>query len=115
MTKEDLAREAKVSHATVHRATDICAERNAHIARPVLRTPGEVRQDAQRVDIRAKFATANATMTQLNGKLDALAAVTTNLYHENQALHRQLDQRGKLTVLPRRPRPRRRSGSTRRS
>ncbi|WP_316779817.1 hypothetical protein [Streptomyces sasae] len=45
LTKENLAREAQVSHATVHRADDILAEWNAKVARPVLRTPGEVARD----------------------------------------------------------------------
>lgn len=51
LTKENLAREAKVSRATVHRATDVCAERDARVARPFLRTPGEVRRDAELADL----------------------------------------------------------------
>ena len=34
LTKENLAREAQVSHATVHRAEDILAEWDAKVARP---------------------------------------------------------------------------------
>lgn len=39
LTKENLAREAQVSHASVHRAEDILAEWNARIPQPVLRRP----------------------------------------------------------------------------
>ena len=98
LTKENLAREAQVSHATVHRAADICAEWDARVARPVLRTPGEVRRDAELADLKVKLAKANAAATELLGKLDALASVTANLYHENQALRRRLDQRGRLAL-----------------
>ncbi|MGW0770070.1 hypothetical protein [Streptomyces sp. NPDC002676] len=41
LTKENLAREAGVSHATVHRATTILAEWNIHVPRPVRSTPAE--------------------------------------------------------------------------
>jgi small-conductance mechanosensitive channel len=100
LTKENLAREAGVSHATVHRATAICEEWDARVARPVLRTPGEVRRDSELADLRDKLTKANGQITELHGKLDALATVTANLYHENQTLRRKLDQRGRLAVLP---------------
>jgi small-conductance mechanosensitive channel len=100
MTKENLAREAQFSHATVHRATDICADWDARIARPVPRTPGEVRRDIDLADLKSRLAKANAAVTELHGKLDALASGTANLYHENQALRRRLDQRGRLALLP---------------
>ena len=100
MTKENLAREAGVSHATVHRATDVLAEWNTRVDRPILRTPGEVRRDDELATVRAKLSVANREITELRGKLDALATVTANLYHETQALHRKLDQRGTLIALP---------------
>ena len=39
LTKENLAREAEVSHATVHRAHEILTEWDARVGRPVLRPP----------------------------------------------------------------------------
>jgi hypothetical protein len=45
LTKENLAREAGVSHATVHRAAGVLAEWDAKVARPVLRSAAEVRRD----------------------------------------------------------------------
>ncbi|MEU7875792.1 hypothetical protein [Dactylosporangium sp. NPDC049140] len=100
LTKENLAREARVSHATVHRATDILAEWNTRVDRSILRTPGEVRRDDDIAALRRKLSAANSEITELRGKLDALATVTANLYHETQALHQKLDHRGMLHVLP---------------
>ncbi|MFJ2866121.1 hypothetical protein [Kitasatospora sp. NPDC087314] len=51
LTKENLAREAGVSHATVHRAEAVLADWDAQVTAPVLRTPGEVKRvpaDARR-------------------------------------------------------------------
>lgn len=91
--------EAQVSHATVHRVDDILAEWNAKVARPVLRTPGEAARDETISGLRKHLREARAEITQLNGKLDALATVTTNLYHENLALKRRDNDR-RLAPLP---------------
>lgn len=99
LTKENLAREAQVSHATVHRADDILAEWNAKVARPVLRTPGEVARDETIAELRRQLRKARAEITQLNGELDALATVTANLYHENLALKKKLGSSRRLTSL----------------
>ncbi|WP_050506801.1 hypothetical protein [Streptomyces rimosus] len=60
LTKENLAREAQVSHATVHRAGDVLAEWDAQVARPVLRTPGEVARDETIADLRRQLRQAKA-------------------------------------------------------
>ena len=99
LTKEHLAREAKVSHATVHRAEGILAEWDAKVARPVLRTPGEVQRDETIADLRRQLREAKAQVTQVQGKFDALAAVTANLYAENQSLKKKTGG-SRLTVLP---------------
>ena len=99
LTKENLAREAQVSHATVHRADDILAEWNTKVARPVLRTPGEVTRDETIAALRKQLREAKAEITHLNGKLDALATVTANLYHENQTLKKR-DGNRRLAPLP---------------
>ncbi|MEU0936079.1 hypothetical protein [Embleya sp. NPDC005971] len=89
LTKENLAREAGVSHATVHRAATVLADWDAAVARPVLRTPGEVRRDEEIATLKRALRTARADVTTLHGKLDALASVTANLYHENTLLRRR--------------------------
>ncbi|MEJ8658826.1 hypothetical protein [Streptomyces sp. MS1.AVA.4] len=100
LTKENLAREAQVSHATVHRAEDILAEWDAKVARPVLRSPGEVERDETIVKLRRQLRESKAEVTELQGKFDALAAVTANLYHENLALKRKLGNSRRLASLP---------------
>ncbi|MET7914418.1 hypothetical protein ABZU45_00500 [Streptomyces avermitilis] len=100
LTKENLAREAKVSHATVHRAQDILAEWDAKVARPVLRTPGEVQRDETIADLRGQLRDAKAQVTEVQGKLDALATVAANLYAENLALKKKLGSRQRLAVIP---------------
>lgn len=89
LTKENLAREAQVSHATVHRAQDILAEWDIQVARPVLRTPGEVRRDDTITDLKAKLREANKRAGGLQAKLDALATVTANLYRETIELKKK--------------------------
>ncbi|ASY33591.1 MULTISPECIES: hypothetical protein [unclassified Streptomyces] len=100
LTKENLAREAQVSHATIHRAEDILAEWDAKVARPVLRSPGEVQRDEEIAKLRRQLRESKAELMQLQGKFDALAAVTANLYHENFALKRKLGTSRRLASLP---------------
>ncbi|MBM7052321.1 hypothetical protein [Streptomyces durocortorensis] len=100
LTKENLAREAQVSHATIHRAEDILAEWDAKVARPVLRSPGEVERDETIAKLRRQLRESKAEVTELQGKFDALAAVTANLYHENFALKRKLGSSRRLASLP---------------
>ncbi|UQA91227.1 hypothetical protein [Streptomyces halobius] len=100
LTKENLAREAGVSHATIHRAEDILAEWDAKVPRQILRTPGEVRRDEDIDTLRRQLREAKQQITELNGKLDALATVTANLYHENLALRRKQGQNRRMAALP---------------
>ncbi|MFV5992889.1 hypothetical protein ACNPQM_10670 [Streptomyces sp. NPDC056231] len=100
LTKENLAREAQVSHATIHRAEDILAQWDAKVARPVLRSPGEVERDETIAKLRRQLRESKAEVTELQGKFDALAAVTANLYHENLALKRKLGTSRRLASLP---------------
>ncbi|MEU3226692.1 hypothetical protein ABZ695_26525 [Streptomyces sp. NPDC006976] len=89
LTKENLAREARVSHATVHRAQDILVEWDMQVAQPVLRTLGEVSRDETIAELKAKLRTANKRAGELQGKLDALATVTANLYRETIELEKK--------------------------
>ncbi|MFD5749072.1 hypothetical protein [Streptomyces sp. NPDC127033] len=100
LTKENLAREAQVSHATVHRAEDILAEWDAKVARPVLRSPGEVERDETIAKLRRQLRDSRSEVTELQGKFDALAVVAANLYHENLALKRKLGNSRRLASLP---------------
>ncbi|MFD4947712.1 hypothetical protein ACFVYE_45985 [Streptomyces sp. NPDC058239] len=99
LTKENLAREAQVSHATVHRAEDVLAEWHAKVTRPVLRTPGEVQRDETITDLRKKLREAREHAAEQQGKLEALATVTANLYAENLTLKKRLGRKG-VAVLP---------------
>lgn len=93
LTKENLAREAGVSHATVHRATDVLAEWNAHVPHPIRRIPGELGCDDTITTLRAQLTQARDQARELQGQLDALATVTANLYAENLVLRRRLNGR----------------------
>jgi predicted RNase H-like nuclease (RuvC/YqgF family) len=102
LTKENLAREAQVSHTTLHRAEAILAEWDTHVTRPVLQTPGEVQRDETISDLRRRLREATTRSTELQGKLDALATVTANLYHENRELKEKLNRHGpgRVAALP---------------
>lgn len=101
LTKENLAREAAVSHATVHRAETILSEWNDRVGQPAAaRTAPDVPADEVITALRAALRAASQKITTLNGRLDALAAVAANLYHDNQALRAALDHRTQLAPVP---------------
>jgi hypothetical protein len=100
LTKENLAREAAVSHATVHRAQTILSEWNARAGQPPAKTAPAAPGDEVITALRAALRDASQKITTLNGRLDALATVTANLYRENQALRAALDHRTQLAPLP---------------
>ncbi|MEU4499432.1 hypothetical protein AB0F96_39825 [Streptomyces sp. NPDC023998] len=99
LTKSNLAREAQVSHATMHRGQNVLAEWDAQVACPVLRTPGETARDESIAVVRRQLREAKATVTELQSKLDALAAVTANLYYEKLALKKR-DNNRRLAPFP---------------
>ncbi len=70
--------------------------------RPVLRTPGEVQRDDAITDLRRRLPEANSRVTELQGKLDALATVTANLYYENLELKKKASAQGqrRIATLP---------------
>jgi len=100
LTKENLAREAAVSHATVHRAETILQEWNARAGQPPAPATRDIPGDDIITGLRAALRDASQKITTLNGRLDALATVTANLYRENQALRSALDRRTQLAPLP---------------
>lgn len=101
LTKENLAREAAVSHATVHRAETILREWNARAGQAPAPANRDVPGDDIITGLRTALRDASQKITTLNGRLDALATVTANLYRENQALRAALDHRTRLAPLPR--------------
>ena len=76
LIKENLAREAGVSHATVHRATTVLAEWNTHVPHPVRGTPTERTRDDTIAALHTQLAQARRQARELQGQLDALATVT---------------------------------------
>jgi small-conductance mechanosensitive channel len=100
LTKENLAREAAVSHATVHRAETILAEWNTSIGQAPAGSTTSIPGDDPVTELRAALRDANQKITTLNGRLDALATVTANLYRENQTLRTALGHRTLLAPLP---------------
>jgi hypothetical protein len=68
----------------------------------VLRTPGEVQRDEKIADLRSRLREATARATELQGKLDALATVTANLYYENLELKKKTSHQGqrRIAALP---------------
>ncbi|MFH9090881.1 hypothetical protein [Streptomyces sp. NPDC017673] len=103
LTKENLAREAGVSHATVHRATTVLAEWNTHVPHPVRRTPNERARDDTITTLRTQLAQARRQAREFQGQLDALATVTAHLYAENLTLRRRLSR--PTIAAPRTPAP----------
>jgi small-conductance mechanosensitive channel len=100
LTKENLAREAAVSHATVHRAQTILHEWNARVEQLPAQSTRDVPGDDIITGLRSALRDASQQITTLNGRLDALATVTANLYRENQALRAALDHRTQIALLP---------------
>ncbi|MBT2530197.1 hypothetical protein J7E91_33810 [Streptomyces sp. ISL-99] len=51
----------------------------------MLRTPGEVQRDETVAELRRRLREATSRATELQGRLDALATVTANLYYETSS------------------------------
>jgi hypothetical protein len=85
LTKENLAREAGLSHATVHRATTVLTEWNAQVPRARCATP-ETAHENRLTSLRSQLVESRSRVRELRGQLDALATVAAQLYAENRAL-----------------------------
>ncbi|MFE7612305.1 hypothetical protein [Streptomyces celluloflavus] len=68
----------------------------------MLRTPGEAQRDETIADLHRRLWETTARATELQGKLDALAAVTSNLKHENHELKKKTSLQGerRIAALP---------------
>jgi hypothetical protein len=99
LTKENLAREARLSHATVHRADAVLAEWNARTHHPHHTDTAASKAGTDMIaDLRRKLREANQRARMLQGKLDALATVTANLHHENCQLKKKLAPKPTLQI-----------------
>jgi hypothetical protein len=106
LIKENLWKEAKVSRATMNRATQIMAEWNTQIAERDGLTTDQARHADEAAKLRRKLADKAHDANQLRRQLDAAATVIAALHHDNIALREQLDHRGDLVDLhTRRGRP----------
>ena len=63
------------------------------------RPTGEVRRDERIEQLAAALRAEKQKVTELHGKLDALASVTANLYNENLAMRRKLDKQTRIASL----------------
>ncbi len=108
LVKDNLWKEAKVSRATMNRATRIMAEWDARVADCNGFTPGEARKNDELVTLRTKLADKTRECTELHHRLDAAATAIAALHHDNTLLRQQLDHSGQLVSLGTR-----RSGRTR--
>jgi hypothetical protein len=73
---------------------------NARVEQPRAPDTRDVPGDDITTELRSALRDAGQKITTLNGRLGALAAVTANLYRENQALRAALDHRTQLAPLP---------------
>ncbi|WP_186003090.1 MULTISPECIES: hypothetical protein [unclassified Streptomyces] len=103
LTKDNLAKEAGVSPATMFRAKDVLADWDAHTAAHGALTPGEARRDTAIHDLHRKLAQAKREITELHQQLAAATTVIAALHHDNQLLRAEHTTAGTVTVLPPRP------------
>lgn len=100
LTKNNLAREAGVSPATMFRARAVLADWDAHVETHGSLTPGEARRDANIDDLRRQLTAAKKEITELNRRLTAAATVITSLHHDNRMLRAEHDAAGTLIAFP---------------
>ncbi|MDJ0340183.1 hypothetical protein QMK19_05655 [Streptomyces sp. H10-C2] len=100
LTKENLHKEAQVSRATMNRAHKILAEWDAHLAVHGKVTPGESKRDATIADLKKRLTAKTQECTLMEKKLKAAHTAIAALFHDNEALRRQLDKDVSTTVTP---------------
>ncbi|MGW5401960.1 hypothetical protein [Streptomyces sp. NPDC003952] len=104
LTKDNLAKEADVSPATMFRAKTVLADWDTHTDAHGALTPGEARRDTAIHDLQGKLTRAKREITDLHQQLAAAATVIAALHHDNQLLRAEHTAAGTLTALPPRPR-----------
>jgi hypothetical protein len=88
LTKNNLWREARLSRATMNRATDILAEWDARIGDSPAGAAARQRDD-EIDNLRSSLRAVRLEAGQLQDRLDAAAVVIAALTNENAALRRQ--------------------------
>ncbi|MFC9189314.1 hypothetical protein [Streptomyces cyaneofuscatus] len=104
LTKDNLAKEAGVSPATMFRAKAVLGDWDAHTAVHGTVTPGEARRDTAIHDLNRQLLQAKREITDLHQQLAAAATVIAALHHDNQLLRAEHTTAGTVTTLPPRPR-----------
>ncbi|MEU3358028.1 hypothetical protein [Streptomyces albidoflavus] len=99
LTKENLYREARVSRATMNRATAVLEDWDGYVSEHGRRTRGESLRDAEIAELMRKIKAKTAECTQLQQKLDAAATVIAALHHDNEALREHIRSRSAGTVV----------------
>jgi uncharacterized coiled-coil protein SlyX len=99
LVKENLRREADVSHATMHRALKIMAEWDDLKAIRGGVTVGEARRDDEIDKLKTRLAEKTRECTRLQQQLDAAANAIAALHHDNLAMHEDLNTAGSITDL----------------
>ncbi|MCQ4081955.1 hypothetical protein NGB36_15395 [Streptomyces sp. RB6PN25] len=102
LTKENLYREARVSRATMNRATAVLADWDTYVSEHGRRTRGESQRDAEIAELTRKLKAKTMECTQLQQKLDAAATVIAALHHDNEALREHIHSRsdGRVVAFP---------------
>lgn len=99
LSKANLGREARVSHATLFRAKTILTEWDDAVAALGNRTHQQARRDSETNSLRASLAKKTDECAELRRRLEAAATVIATLHHENTALRAQLNRQGVVTSL----------------
>lgn len=98
LTKANLGREARLSHATVHRAKTILKEWDEAVAACGGTTAQQLRHDGETTDLQTRLATKTQECRELRRQLEAAATVIATLHHENRSLRTQLNR--DATIIP---------------
>src|SRR5439155_26642673 len=98
-------KEARISRATMNRASRIMADWDTRIAECGGLTPGEARKNDELDTLRTKLTERTRECTQLHQQFDAAATAIAALHHDNTLLHAELDRTGNLVSLASRRSP----------
>jgi DNA-binding transcriptional MocR family regulator len=100
LTKENLAREAAVSHATVHRAETILAAWNTRVGKPSVRDAPSVPAEDTVTQLRAALRDASQKITTSTAGSTPSPPLPPTSTARTRALSAALDHRTLLAPLP---------------
>lgn len=99
LSKANLGREARVSHATLFRAKTILAEWDDAVTALGNRTHQHTRHANESNSLRATLTKKTEECAELRRRLEAAATVIATLHHENTALRAQLNRQGTVVAI----------------